>query len=397
MKILHIISTLDPAAGGPGEAVRSLLTFGPADYSQEVVTLDSPESSFHKDLSCPVHRLGPTRSVYAYNSKLRGWLKEHRHRFDGVIVNGLWQYCGLAAWLALRGKTPYVVFTHGMLDPYFKHAFPSKHRKKWLYWLAAEYWILRDAYRVLFTTREESRLAEQSFWLHRWRGYVVPFGASRPPATPEVLRSAFDEQLPELKNKRLLLFLGRIHHKKGCDLLVNAFIKYASLDPDLHLVMAGPDQEGWSAELQRTVEQAGLAARVHWPGMIKGNAKWGAFYASEVFILPSHQENFGIAVAEALGCGLPALLSDKVNIAPEIAEDRAGLMEADTQEGTDKLVRGWIELSSEERAAMRTQAILTFETRYNMEKNAETIVRIFENATAGRQPAKRSGQQGAGA
>ena len=66
-----------------------------------------------------------------------------------VVVNGLWQYCGYAAWRTLAGNTPYVVFTHGMLDPYFKHAFPLKHIKKWLYWVPAEYRVLRDAYRVL--------------------------------------------------------------------------------------------------------------------------------------------------------------------------------------------------------------------------------------------------------
>lgn len=384
MRILHIIGTLDPAAGGPSESVRVLLSFGPIGYTGEVVTLDAPGAPFHNDIPFPVHALGPQTSTYGFNWKLYRWLRDNRDRFDGVVVNGLWQWCGLAAWLTLRGKRPYVVFSHGMLDPYFKHAFPAKHLKKWAYWLLAEYWVLRDAYRVLFTTKEESRLAEQSFWLHHWNGYVVPYGASRPPAAPDELLASFYAQFPEFRGKRLMLFLGRIHHKKGCDMLIRSFIQYAALDPELHLVMAGPDQEGWSADLQKLVVAAGLAARVHWPGMIKGNAKWGAFYASEVFILPSHQENFGIAVAEALGCGLPVLLGDKVNIAPEIAEDGAGLMEFDTQEGTDNLVRQWIEMPEAERARMRTQTIRTFDARYDMEKNAATIIRLFENATTGR-------------
>ena len=380
MRILHIIGTLDPAAGGPSESVRVLLSFGPIGYTGEVVTLDAPGQDFAQDIQFPVHALGPQTSVYGYNRKLYGWLRDNRHRFDGVVVNGLWQYCGLAAWLALGGKTPYVVFTHGMLDPYFKRAFPRKHLKKWLYWLIAEYWVLRNAYRVLFTTAEESRLAEQSFWLHHWSGYVVPYGASRPPRTGDLLRHAFFARCPEVQGKRFMLFLGRIHHKKGCDLLIQSFVKSAALDPDLHLMMAGPDQEGWSASLKQLVTAAGLDERVYWPGMIKGDAKWGAFFAAEVFILPSHQENFGIAVAEALGCGLPVLLADKVNIAPEIAADHAGLMESDTQEGTDNLIRRWIALPPTERDAMRAQAVVTFNTRYDMEKNAATIIRLFENA-----------------
>ncbi len=258
MRILHIIGTLNPAAGGPTESVRVLLSYGPIGYTGEVVTLDDPSAPYLSDIGFPVHALGPTNTKYGFNSKLLPWLRDNRHRFDGVVVNGLWQYCGYAAWRALAGNTPYVVFTHGMLDPYFKHAFPLKHIKKWLYWVPAEYWILRGAYRVLFTSKAEKRLAEQSFWLHRWNAYVVPYGASGPTGDPEVQKRAFFARCPEAKGKRYLLFLGRIHRKKGCDLLIDAFAKVAASDPDLYLVMAGPDQQLWSAKLKATAAAAGV-------------------------------------------------------------------------------------------------------------------------------------------
>ncbi len=143
-------------------------------------------------------------------------------------------------------------------------------------------------------------------------------------------------------------------------------------------MMAGPDQQGWIAELQQVVAAAGLSERVHWPGMLKGDVKWGAFYASEVFILPSHQENFGIAVAEAMACGRAVLLSDKVNIAPDIARDGAGLMESDSQEGTDNLLRRWIEMSPADRARMGERALEVFDDRYDMRKSAATIFHLFE-------------------
>ena len=384
MHILHIIGTIDPAAGGPSESVRALLRFGPPGYTGEVLTLDPSGAEFFKDLPCPVHGMGPQTSTYGYSRPLYEWLKGNRDRFDGVMVNGLWQYIGLAAWLVLRGRKPYVVFSHGMLDPYFKRRFPLKHLKKWGYWLAAEYWVLRGAYRVLFTTEEESRLAKQSFWLHRWTGYVIPFGADRPPGEGEALKQAFLAQCPKMRGRRFLLYLGRIHRKKGCDLLIQSFIKYAARDPELHLMMAGPDQQGWSGGLKAMVAEAGLSDRVHWPGMLRGDVKWGAFFAGEVFILPSHQENFGIAVAEALACGRPVLLTDKVNIAREIADDGAGLMEADTQEGTDNLLRRWIEMPPAQRAAMAEQARRTFGQRYDMQVNAAKIMRIFEEAPPSR-------------
>lgn len=385
MRILHIMGTLSPAAGGPSQSVRVLMSYSSIGYIGEVVTFDDPAEPYLKDIGFPVHALGPVGTTYGYNAKLVPWIKANRHRFDGVVVNGLWQYCGLAARRALSGtSTPYLVFTHGMLDPYFKHAFPLKHLKKWPYWLLAEYWNLRSAYRVLFTSEAEKRLAEESFWLHRWNPYVVPYGANGPVGDPEALKQIFFAKCPQGKDKRFLLFLGRIHKKKGCDMLIEAFAKVASADPELNLVMVGPDQQQWSVELQATAAKAGIASRVHWPGMATGDAKWGAFYACEAFILPSHQENFGIAVAEALACGKPVLLADKVNIAEEVAADGAGFMEPDTPDGTLNLLRRWIATSPSEREQMAEQANRTFHLRYDMRETAKTIIQIFEAALSGK-------------
>jgi glycosyltransferase involved in cell wall biosynthesis len=371
---------MDPKAGGPTAAVRALVEFAPPGYTCEVVTLDDPAAPFLKLLPFPVHALGPARTGLGYSPRLLGWLRENRNRFDGAMVNGLWQFIGFATWRAFAGHVPYAVFSHGMLDPYFKKAFPLKHLKKWAYWVLADYWVLRGAYRVLFTTEEESRLAEQSFWLHRWHGLVIPFGADRPPSGPAPLIASYLAAFPDMRDRRFLLYLGRIHRKKGCDMLIHSFVKFAPLDPELHLVMAGPDQQAWSDELKQIVAAAGLSHRVHWPGMLTGDIKWGSFYASEAFILPSHQENFGIAVAEAMACGRPVLLADKVNIAPEIAADGAGLMESDTPEGTDNLLRRWIEMTPAQRHRMGQTASQTFDRRYDMLKNAEAINRVFETA-----------------
>ncbi len=380
MRILHIISTLDPQGGGPIESVRTLLTYAPIGYTGEVVTLDDPEAPYLKNVPFPVHGLGPQKGGYGYNRKLVPWLKANRHRFDGFVVNGLWQYCGLATMLAVKGHRPYVVFTHGMLDPYFRHAFPMKHLKKWLYWLPIEYWVLRGAFRVLFTCTAEKDLAEKSFWLHRWKAHVVPYGTSGPTGDRKEIQEKFLTIHPHLRGKRFLLFLGRIHPKKGCDLLMTAFAKYAARDPDLHLVMAGPDPQNWRPKLEVPLVEAGCEGRVHWVGMVEGEVKWGAFYASEAFILPSHQENFGIAVSEALACGKPALLSDKVNIAEEIEQAGAGYMEPDSLEGCERLLKRWLSASVEERETMARRAVQMFTTRYDMRENAKTIIGLFERA-----------------
>jgi glycosyltransferase involved in cell wall biosynthesis len=380
MRILHIIATLNPEGGGPIESVRTLLSYSPMGYTGEVVTLDDPEAPYLRTIPFPVHGLGPQTSTFGYNAKLVPWLKANRHRFDGVVVNGLWQFCGLATLLAIKGHRPYVVFTHGMLDPYFRHAFPLKHLKKWLYWLPVEYWVLRGAYRVLFTCTAERDLAEKSFWLHRWTPFVVPYGTGGPGGSVEAMRREFLGVYPHLRGKRFLLFLGRIHPKKGCDLLTSAFAKFAAMDPDLHLVMAGPDPQNWRQTLEVPLVEAGCEERVHWVGMVEDDIKWGAFAACEAFILPSHQENFGIAVAEALACGKPALLSDKVNIAEEIEQAGAGYMETDTLQGCENLIGRWLATSGEEREKMAKRAFTLFVTRYDMRENAKTIIGLFDHA-----------------
>lgn len=382
MHVLHIISTLDPAAGGPAEGVRLLLSQSEDGCTGEVVTLDAPDAPWLQGLPFPAHGIGPIRTIYSYHRRLYPWLRANRHRFDGFLLNGMWQYLGLATMLAAGRHTPYMVFAHGMLDPYFKRRFPMKHIKKVLYWYPIEFWVLRRAFRVLFTTETERDLARQSFAFSSWRPEIVPYGVLLPSMDPAALQADFYEAVPQLRAKRFLLFLGRIDPKKGCDLLVEAFCRAA--DPDLHLLMAGPDRDGWTPELQAIAERAGCADRIHWPGILRDSRKWGAFFAAEAFILPSHQENFGIAVAEALACCRPVLLSNQVNLAVTIQDDGCALIEPDTVAGTERLLRRWAALSPIERGAMEQNALACFHRHFDLRESVRTIDRLFASASGHR-------------
>jgi glycosyltransferase involved in cell wall biosynthesis len=322
-----------------------------------------------------VHPCGPGKTNYGYSPRLDAWLKDNYQRFDGVIVNGVWQYHGVAVRRALAGRKRYVVFAHGMLDPYFKNRHPLKHLKKLAYWTLHEHRNLNCAEAVCFTSEEEKRVAAEGFPLRRFRGVVVPYGTMGPEGEPEELRQSFFTQWPQLRGKEYLLFLGRIHPKKGCDLLLEAFERTAA--PELQLVMAGPDETGWSADLKAQAERLGIADRITWTGMLRGAAKWGAFYAAQAFILPSHQENFGIAVADALACGTIPLVSDKVNIARDVAGDSAGLMESDDLQGTVRLIERFQALSSTERAAMSANARACYQRRYALGNAAQGVYRAL--------------------
>ena len=340
VRYLHVIRSLNPAGGGPPEGVTQLAAAAVRlKHNVEIVTLDRPGSPWIRDDLCPVHCVGPSYLKYSYAPRFVPWMRRNAARFDAVVVNGIWQFHSFASWRALHGSTiPYYVFPHGMLDPWFKQRYPLKHLKKMLYWPWAEYRVLRDARAVLFTCEEERLLARQSFGRYRAREIVVNYGTPGVSGDPAAQRELFLEQFPQLRGKRVLLFLGRIHPKKGCDLLIEAFAPLSRLYPSLHLIMAGPDQTGMQAQLMRLSERLGAAPAITWTGMLHGELKAGALRAAEAFVLPSHQENFGIAVAEALSCQLPVLISNKVNIWREIAADQDSIVADDTLPGTESLL-----------------------------------------------------------
>lgn len=380
LKILRVIPSLDPARGGPVEGIKQYQPYLENDGARvEVACCDAPGSPWLAASGLPVvHALGPATGGYGYSARLLPWLRQNHMHYDAVIVHGLWQYPGWAVWRALAGtSTPYYVFTHGMLDPWFKRTYPLKHLKKWLYWPWAEYRVLRDARRVIFTSEEERLLARESFWLYKVREAVTTYGVSEPPVQRDEALTEFFGDHPELRGKRIVLFLSRIHEKKGCDLLLDAFAKVARVDPSLHLVMAGPDQTGWLARLKKQADESGIGHRVSWPGMLQGRAKWGAYYSAEIFCLPSHQENFGIVVAEALACGTPVLISNKVNIWREIEAGAAGLVADDTQAGVDGLLRRWQEMSKADIAAMAVRARQCFMERFHVQQAAAWLLELI--------------------
>jgi glycosyltransferase involved in cell wall biosynthesis len=278
------------------------------------------------------------------------------------------------------------VFTHGMLDPWFKRAYPLKHLKKWTYWPWAEYRVLRDAQAVLFTCEEERLLARLSFWLYRCNEVVVRYGTAKPKGDPELEMQEFYGRYPELHGKRLALFMGRIHPKKGCDLLIEAFAKVLAQQPEWHLIMAGPDQVGWQKELTHRAARLDLTQRITWTGMLSGAMKWGALRAAEVFVLASHQENFGIAVAEALAAGTPALISNKVNIWREILADNAGIVTEDTLSGACQLFDSYLGLSEDNKRAMRLLARQCFEERFEISKAAASLQLVLASVTGISEP-----------
>lgn len=385
LRLLHVIGTLDPAYGGPVEGVmQQTLSLLDAGHDSETATLDGRGVAWIRGFPGHVHVLGPSRGRYRYCPGLRAWLRSHGADYDAVIVHGIWQYQSLAVRaVATELHFPYFVFVHGALDPWFKRRYPLKHLKKLVYWPWAEYRVLRDAAAVFFTCEDERRLARQSFRRYRANETVVGYGIQRPLGDPEAQREAFLATHSSLRDKRILLFMSRIHPKKGCDLVIEALARVSARDERIHLVMAGPDEQNWRTKLMALADSLGVADRITWTGMLTGDAKWGAYRAADVFFLPSHSENFGIVVAEALGCGVPVLVSNRVNIWRAIEEAGAGFVEEDTALGATVLLERWLGLSAREADCMRARAKDCFDQHFEIRQAAQQLIAAIERSLAG--------------
>jgi glycosyltransferase involved in cell wall biosynthesis len=391
MRILRSIHTLNPAVGGPIESVRqSSAALAQRGHVVEIVCLDSRRDPWLQDFPHRVCALGSGRGGYSYTPEFTRWISEHHSDYDAVLIHGLWLYNSFGAWRALhRGATPYFVLPHGMLDPWFNRAYPLKFLKKLLYWPWAERRVLRDAAAVLFTSEEERRLARKSFPFYRCNEIVVGYGTAAPNVDLDAARAEFLARFPRLQSKRLLLFLGRLHEKKGCELLIGAFAAIRGKEgagDELHLVIAGPSaDESYLRKLQQ-LAAASVHDAITFPGMLSGAMKWGAFAAADAFVLSSHQENFGIAVVEALACGTPVLISNKVNIWREIVDAGAGFTDGDDAAGTERLLNRWLALSPSDADAMRVKARQCFQQKFDIERATDSLLEVLSRYAANAAP-----------
>jgi len=412
----------------------------------EVLCLDDPGAAFLGKDPFVIHALGLGTGPLCYHHSLRLWLEGNLPSYDAIIVHGLWLWPSTAVRIViqrLRRKVrqhsalspgsqlpspnipPYFVMPHGMLDPWFQRA-PGrgwKALRNLLYWHLAEHRVINDAEAILFTCSREMELARTSFHRYKPKKEIdVGYGVPPPPYPSESMKESVRARIPKLPSSQpYLLFLGRIHPKKGVDLLIRAYLeifgnrskaKSEKLDGSDNptdakclvpaLVIAGPIDSDYARDMidlakrllpgsvflphtssDHSITDYSLPMNrpaIHFTGMLSGDEKWGALYGCEAFVLPSHQENFAIAVAEALSCGRPVLISDQVNIAPEIEAVGAGLVGIDDQQGTSLLLRRWMKLHSHERIAMSRSASAGFLKKFGVASAAERHMAALRTA-----------------
>ncbi|MEY8199631.1 MAG: glycosyltransferase, partial [Colwellia sp.] len=378
IRILRVVSSVNPIAGGPVNGLvnssKGLVELG---HSVDVVTLDDPVAPWVKDFEFPVFSFKSSLGVFSYSRDFSKWLEINVNNYDVVIIHGIWQFHSYAAARSCK-KTgvPYVVFTHGMLDPWFNEGHIIKTLKKKIYWFLFERHSINNASSVLFTSEEEKSLASEPFSPYSPVERVVAYGSPLPSIDFNAAKEEFLFKFKVLRNKRFAIFLSRIHEKKGIDILIESLGQLKNLPDDFVLAIAGPDSNGLRVKLTRQVELLGLTDRVVWLGMLSGDIKWGAYHAADVFVLPSHQENFGIVVAEALSTATPVLITNKVNIWREIKATDAGFVGNDDVAGIKTLLTDWLALSETDKAEMGRNAKACYENNFSITSAVNDLERV---------------------
>src|SRR5262245_7606573 len=335
---------MHPNAGGPPVVVDRLCRrLAARGHRVRVITTDAlagNDSDWERAYTDGGYELDVHRArggPFAYSSTLAHTLRTAVTKSDLVHLHTVWTYPTLrAAWACRKLGVPYLVMPHGMLDP---NSVRRKRVKKWLYAKFIERPNLCRAAGMIYTHPEEERLARQTI-SDLPRGWIVPLAADEPPASRSELSEAFFAQHPALSGTKIVLFLGRLHPKKGLDLLIPAFARVARRVPDSRLVLVGPGEPKYAEELTAQVAANKIADRVAFLGPLAGDTKWAALAAASVFALPSYQENFAITVVEAMSVGTAVLLSRHVNIWPEVEAANAGVIsELDSKQIADDLRR----------------------------------------------------------
>ncbi|WP_282112652.1 glycosyltransferase [Maribacter stanieri] len=393
IKLLNVITSMDPVYGGMCQGIRnSIGDLNPVTTTNHVLCLDDPDSEYLGMDKFKVIPLGDKRTSWGYSKHLKKWLIKNLTTYDAVIVHGLWQYNGYAVRNAIETlksqnkKTPkFYIMTHGMMDPYFQKAPDRKLKaiRNLFFWKFIEQKTVNSTDGLFFTCEEELLLARTTFSGYAPKKEInIGYGILPPPALNKNDIANFRKRNGLLPDEKYILFISRLHPKKGLINLVNAYSDCLNEHINLpKLVLAGPGlEEEFGKSIYNLVkENSNLKNNVLFIGMITGPEKWAAFYGAASFILPSHQENFGIAVVEALACHCPVLISNKVNIWREIQKGKAGIVSEDTQLATAESLKKFVSLSNIELQEMKNDAYIVYKENFTMTHASKQYLKAIEN------------------
>ncbi len=355
MRVLHVIPSLSPTSGGPSFALPAMVrSLQPRDVRIVVATTDDDGPG--RRLPGIIHGVETTQDgwstvcfpkqteFYKVSLPLRNWLLAHVHEFDVVHIHAVFSFASLVAGRAAAARgVPYIVRPLGVLN---RWGMENRRRLvKALSFRLFDLPMLKRAAAMHYTSRMELEDAARFGLMNIQR--VIPIGIDLAPFDSLPPRSVFSAHFPETAATRNLLFLSRIDEKKGLDLLITAFAQLRPQQPETRLVICGEGDPVYVAGLKQQVQELGISEHITWAGFMQGEMRLAAFAAAELFVLPSHSENFGIALLEAMAAGLPCISTDQVALAVDAAQEQAVQLSAREPKAIAEALRSL--LSSETR------------------------------------------------
>ena len=339
MNILHIVPSYYPAFefGGPTQSVHLLnVALMKKSIAVKVLTtniglenIEHIETGKWLDINGVQVKYFPfyvkqIGKSFTFSPGLFFALFHEVKKCDLVHITGVWNFPIISASLVSNiNSKPYIISPRGML---YKETFMmgNKYMKRIYYDFLIKYYLNRAS--AIHFTSEDERSSTLSYLKLNRPALVIPNGIDLTSYKTLPNKSLFKNKYNILSNQKYILFLGRISKKKGLDILITAFEDLVKVDSDLLLVIAGPDTEDYKKELDYLLEIRGLTNKVLFTGLLSGGDKHSAIVDSEMLVLPSYSENFGMVVIEAMACGTPVVISNKVGIAKEVQEYNAGIV-----------------------------------------------------------------------
>lgn len=389
MKILHAIHSVNPSHGGTSTAVKTLAGHCVQQgHPTTTVCLDDPNAPWLPPWGSPIWGCGPGLFRYGWSASFRRTLRKEAAGSDLIVIHGLWQFHASAARQFSRATgIPYIVAPHGMLDPWsLRQTLPKRMLKKFSWWFDTRA-VLRDSSAIWYTTEGEQAAAAAAVGRIKAQQVILPLGVDGPVGDMAQLRSDWLTDHSQLAHKNILLFLGRLHPKKGCDLLIEGFAAWKRDSPhalarNAHLRFVGPAYEpNYLEGLIRLAGSHGLILDrdISFVGMVTGNVKWAELASASALVLPSHQENFGIVVCEALACGMPALVSNRVNLWEAVIQGGAGFTAEPSSDGVTQLLAQWARTSPDGHRQLRENARKLYLEQFQPSAAATAFLKMANN------------------